>query len=87
MTNAQVKSGEDDLTGKKCGEEADLVFIHDEDNDDVWDDEEKPIISDEEVIKGFRDALRELKLCLEGKAQMQPIENLFAELERDDEDE
>ena len=86
MSGAQAKT---DLV-RPAGEnedEADIVIIHDEDNDDVWDDDEEPIISDEEVLEGFRDAVRELKLCLEGKHEMQPIENLFAELERDDEDE
>ena len=63
------------------------MIIHDEEGDDVWDDDEEPVISDEEGMAGFRDAVRELKLCLEGKHEMQPIENLFAELERDDEDE
>ena len=87
MTNVQIKEEQPRTTSESTDDEADLVFIHDEDDEDVWDDEEEAIISDEEVIEGFRDALRELKLCLEGKAQMQPIENLFAELERDDEDE
>ena len=68
-------------------QEADIVIIKDEDDDDVWDDSEEPVISDEEVLESFRGAVRELKLCLEGKHEMQPIENLFAELERDDEDE
>ena len=85
MKSAQAITDPAQTTGKE--DEADIVIIHDEDNDDVWDDEEEPIISDEEVLEGFRDAVRELKLCLEGKHEMEPIENLFAELERGGEDE
>ena len=84
MKSAQAITDPAQTTGKE--DEADIVIIHDEDNDDVWDDDEEPIISDEEVLEGFRDAVRELKLCLEGKHEMQRAEDFLAELaaERDE---
>ena len=67
-------------------EEADFIAEHDE---DVFvDDEESGFVpmTHEEFLAHLDSALHELKLSLEGKVKFQPIENLFAELAREDED-
>ena len=34
----------------------------------------------QEILEGFRDAVRELKLCLDGKREMQTAEDFLLEL-------
>ena len=53
--------------------------------DDVTLDDE-PVITKEELLRDLDEALKDLKLSMEGKLKFRPIEELFAELEREDED-
>ena len=67
-------------------EEVDFIAEHDEEDFDEDTTEDYKPRSEEEILESFRGALRDLKLSMEGKLKFQPIENLFAELVREDED-
>ena len=67
-------------------EEADFIAEHDE---DVFvDDEESGFVpmTHDEFLAHLDSALHELKLNMEGKIKFRPIEELFAELEQEDEE-
>lgn len=82
MAGAQVRQ-EETSSFDEQEDAADVVIVHED--EDEWDgDDGYAPRTKEEILEGFRDAVRELKLCLEGKHEMEPIENFFAELERED---
>ena len=56
------------------------------DEEDFADDDE-PVISKEEFLRDLDSALHDLKLSMEGKLKFRPIEDLFDELARDDDEE
>ena len=52
----------------------------------VLEENDAPVITKEEFLSDLDCALKDLKLNMEGKLKFRPIEELFAELEREDED-
>ena len=62
-------------------EEADFIAEHDEEDFDEEDEDEDYVPrTEEEILEGFREAVRELKLSLEGKVKMKTWEEFRAEL-------
>ena len=65
-------------------EEADFIAEHDEEDFDEEGDEDYVPRTEEEILEGFREAVRELKLSLEGKVKLQSLSEALDEWDDDD---
>ena len=67
-------------------EEADFIAEHDEEDIDEEEDEDYVPQTEEEILEGFREAVRELKLSLEGKIKLKTWEEAMADWDNIDAD-